>query len=248
MGVIHVTDRAGQRHTLEAIEGWRVMEIIRDWGLPIEGLCGGACECATCHVFVAEEWLRQALSCHRRGGGPARHGGDEAEFPPLLPDPLDPRTRRPGSHPRARPARDRHPATLPRPRDRAFERVSRRSLFMTDHIETDVVIIGAGPVGLFAVFELGPPRHQMPPHRHPAESGRPMRRALPGEADLRHSGLSDGDGPGPRRQPDGADRAVPSDLPPQRDGGEPRDPSARPRRRCSGSRPPRTAPRSPARR
>jgi 2Fe-2S ferredoxin len=57
MGVIHVTDRAGQRHTLEAVEGWRVMEIIRDWGLPIEGLCGGACECATCHVFVAEEWL-----------------------------------------------------------------------------------------------------------------------------------------------------------------------------------------------
>ena len=57
MGVIHVTDRAGQRHTLEAIEGWRVMEIIRDWGLPIEGLCGGACECATCHVFVAEDWL-----------------------------------------------------------------------------------------------------------------------------------------------------------------------------------------------
>ena len=57
MGVIHVTDRAGQRHTLEAVEGWRVMEIIRDWGLPIEGLCGGACECATCHVFVAEGWL-----------------------------------------------------------------------------------------------------------------------------------------------------------------------------------------------
>ena len=57
MGVIHVTDRAGERHTLEALEGWRVMEIIRDWDLPIEGLCGGACECATCHVFVAEDWL-----------------------------------------------------------------------------------------------------------------------------------------------------------------------------------------------
>ncbi|MET0745395.1 MAG: 2Fe-2S iron-sulfur cluster-binding protein, partial [Microvirga sp.] len=56
MGVIHVTDRFGVRHTLEALEGWRVMEIIRDWGLPIEGLCGGACECATCHVFVAPEW------------------------------------------------------------------------------------------------------------------------------------------------------------------------------------------------
>jgi 2Fe-2S ferredoxin len=57
VGVIHVTDREGRRHTLEALEGWRVMEIIRDWGLPIEGLCGGACECATCHVFVAEAWL-----------------------------------------------------------------------------------------------------------------------------------------------------------------------------------------------
>ena len=26
---------------------------------------------------------------------------------------------------------------------------------MTHHIETDVAIVGAGPVGLFAVFELG---------------------------------------------------------------------------------------------
>ena len=57
MGVIHVTDRSGERHTLEALEGWRVMEIIRDWNLPIEGACGGACECGTCHIFVAESWL-----------------------------------------------------------------------------------------------------------------------------------------------------------------------------------------------
>ena len=35
MGVIHVIDRAGERHTLEALEGLRVMEIIRDWKLPI---------------------------------------------------------------------------------------------------------------------------------------------------------------------------------------------------------------------
>lgn len=59
MGVIHVFDREGERHTLEALEGWRVMEIIRDWNLPIEGVCGGACECATCHVFVAEDWLHR---------------------------------------------------------------------------------------------------------------------------------------------------------------------------------------------
>ncbi len=57
MGVIYVVDHEGERHTLEALEGWRVMEIIRDWNLPTEGVCGGACECATCHVFVGESWL-----------------------------------------------------------------------------------------------------------------------------------------------------------------------------------------------
>ena len=59
MGVIHVIDREGRRHTLEAIEGWRVMEIIRDWGLPLDGLCGGATECGTCHVLVAPEWVER---------------------------------------------------------------------------------------------------------------------------------------------------------------------------------------------
>ena len=59
MGVIHVTDHSGERHTLEAVEGWRVMEIIRDWNLPIGGVCGGACECATCHVFVDEAWMEK---------------------------------------------------------------------------------------------------------------------------------------------------------------------------------------------
>ena len=52
---VHMPD--GTTHRLEALEGWRVMEVIRDWGLPIKAECGGACACATCHVWVAEEWL-----------------------------------------------------------------------------------------------------------------------------------------------------------------------------------------------
>jgi 2Fe-2S ferredoxin len=53
---INVIDRHGKRHRLEALEGFRVMEIIRDWGLDIKAECGGACACATCHVHVAPEW------------------------------------------------------------------------------------------------------------------------------------------------------------------------------------------------
>jgi 2Fe-2S ferredoxin len=56
MGVINVIDHNGNQHELEAVEGWRVMEIIREHGLPMEGLCGGACACATCHVIVDEDW------------------------------------------------------------------------------------------------------------------------------------------------------------------------------------------------
>jgi 2Fe-2S ferredoxin len=59
MAVIHVTDREGEVHTLVAAPGRKVMEIIRDAGLPIEAQCGGACSCATCHVYVSEAWRAQ---------------------------------------------------------------------------------------------------------------------------------------------------------------------------------------------
>ncbi len=54
---IFVTDMDGREHELDAIEGWRVMEIIRDHGLPIKAECGGCCSCGTCHVYVDEEWI-----------------------------------------------------------------------------------------------------------------------------------------------------------------------------------------------
>ncbi|MBI1326130.1 MAG: 2Fe-2S iron-sulfur cluster binding domain-containing protein [Alphaproteobacteria bacterium] len=58
---IHVTDFDGKEHTLEALEGWRVMEIIRDHGLPIKAECGGCLACATCHVYVAPEWQNKLV-------------------------------------------------------------------------------------------------------------------------------------------------------------------------------------------
>jgi len=54
---IIVTDQDGKTHDIEGIEGWRVMEIIRDSGLPIKAECGGCAACATCHVYVDLDWL-----------------------------------------------------------------------------------------------------------------------------------------------------------------------------------------------
>ena len=56
---IIVTDQDGTVHELEGLEGWRTMEVIRDWGLNIKAECGGACSCATCHVYVDEPWFSQ---------------------------------------------------------------------------------------------------------------------------------------------------------------------------------------------
>lgn len=54
---ILVTDQDGKEHEIEGLDGWRVMEIIRDHGLPIKAECGGCASCATCHVYVDESWL-----------------------------------------------------------------------------------------------------------------------------------------------------------------------------------------------
>ena len=54
---IHAVDRQGKEYTLEGREGWSVMEILRDAGLDIAAECGGACACATCHVYVNDGWI-----------------------------------------------------------------------------------------------------------------------------------------------------------------------------------------------
>ena len=55
MNIIAI-DREGVRHTLTGRDGWTLMEILRDSRLPIAAECGGVCACATCHVYVADNW------------------------------------------------------------------------------------------------------------------------------------------------------------------------------------------------
>ena len=54
---IIATGRDGQEKTVEGRDGWTVMEILRDAGFDISAECGGACACATCHVYVKDGWF-----------------------------------------------------------------------------------------------------------------------------------------------------------------------------------------------
>ena len=50
----------GKSHTIDIPKGLSVMEGAVQNTIPgIDADCGGACACATCHVYVNEEWLNK---------------------------------------------------------------------------------------------------------------------------------------------------------------------------------------------
>jgi 2Fe-2S ferredoxin len=57
MPQIHFIDHTGQKRSVQADIGQTVMEAAIKAGIPgVVAECGGACACATCHVYVAEDW------------------------------------------------------------------------------------------------------------------------------------------------------------------------------------------------
>src|SRR5882757_4734312 len=57
MAKIHFVDHSGAKRTVDIENGATVMEgAIRNAIPGIEAECGGACACATCHVYVDEAW------------------------------------------------------------------------------------------------------------------------------------------------------------------------------------------------
>lgn len=59
MQIIYI-QHDGTEHRVEADEGQSAMEVAVSHGIEgIEGDCGGSCNCATCHVFVAPEWTER---------------------------------------------------------------------------------------------------------------------------------------------------------------------------------------------
>lgn len=54
--ITYVED-SGTEHTIDVAEGLSVMEGAVNNAVPgIDADCGGACACATCHVYVDEAW------------------------------------------------------------------------------------------------------------------------------------------------------------------------------------------------
>jgi 2Fe-2S ferredoxin len=60
MPTIKITDVAGESREVEAKAGLSLMEVAVDSN--VSGMvaeCGGACACATCHIYIDEAWLQK---------------------------------------------------------------------------------------------------------------------------------------------------------------------------------------------
>ena len=63
MPKITYIEHDGTRHEVEADNGLTVMEVAIKNNVPgIDADCGGACACATCHVYVDEAWAEKTGS------------------------------------------------------------------------------------------------------------------------------------------------------------------------------------------
>ena len=63
MAKIRYIEFNGEEHTLDVQNGLTVMEgAIKNKVPGIDADCGGACACATCHVYVQKEWLSKLPS------------------------------------------------------------------------------------------------------------------------------------------------------------------------------------------
>jgi 2Fe-2S ferredoxin len=64
----------GSSRTVEAEDGWSVMEAAMRNDVPeIKAECGGACACATCHVYIEDEWREKV-------GGPSSMEEEMLDF------------------------------------------------------------------------------------------------------------------------------------------------------------------------
>ena len=74
MAKIKYIEHTGKEHVVDVPEGWSVMEgAVKNLIPGIDADCGGACACATCHVYVDEAWQEKV-------GGPSPMEEDMLDF------------------------------------------------------------------------------------------------------------------------------------------------------------------------
>lgn len=73
---LNVTDRDGVEHAVDASPLSSLMEALRELEYGVSAICGGMCSCATCHVYIAPEWMDKLPD----------QQGDERELVVELPD------------------------------------------------------------------------------------------------------------------------------------------------------------------
>ncbi|RBP09659.1 2Fe-2S ferredoxin [Roseiarcus fermentans] len=74
MTKITFIDATGEPRTVDGQDGSTVMETALRNSIPgIEAECGGACACATCHVYVSDEWTEKV-------GSPSQMEEDMLDF------------------------------------------------------------------------------------------------------------------------------------------------------------------------
>ena len=60
MAKIKYIEHNGKEHEIEVSSGLTVMEGAIKNNIPgIDADCGGACECATCHVYINQDWVEK---------------------------------------------------------------------------------------------------------------------------------------------------------------------------------------------
>ena len=73
----------GTRFELDAASGSTVMENAVKNSVPgIEAECGGACACATCHVYVDPDWVEKAQQKQAQQAAPSRPPRSGRPIPP----------------------------------------------------------------------------------------------------------------------------------------------------------------------
>jgi len=130
MPKITYVENNGNSQTIEVSNGLSVMEGAVQNDIPgIDADCGGGMACATCHVYVKEEWFDKL---------PKKEDGEED----MLDMAFEPKQN----------SRLSCQVLVSDELDGLIVSIPSKQGWM---IKTDTLIIGAGPVGLFCVHQLG---------------------------------------------------------------------------------------------